>query len=344
MMGEQINISVLMSVYNGELYLAEAIESILAQTFDSFEFLIINDGSTDSSEKIINSYDDPRIRLENNEGNKGLVYSLNKGLNLARGKYIARMDCDDIAWPHRLEKQFTFMEANPNVGICGTWFEAFDKQTDWKRTVRFPVKDTAIRALMFTQSPFCHPSVMMRKELFEIYDLKYPSEYYRAEDYGLWIKLLNYTDGYNLPEVLLRYRRHETNETRLAEKQLSKRNATLQEIQKKQLDLLDIHVESDSASLYFDFVNRSTPCTFSFQEQEEIEFIIQTISSELNKHRKAVYSEYEKIIAKTCFYRFYSARLYPKNKYLKNLYWKGFFQYIYAIAIKKTIICHFYYG
>jgi len=334
-MGEGINISVLMSVYNGELYLAEAIESILAQRFDSFEFLIINDGSTDSSEKIIHSYDDPRIRLENNEGNRGLVYSLNKGLNLARGKYIARMDCDDIALPDRLGKQFAFMEANPHIGICGTWFKAFDKQTGWKRTVRFPVKDTAIRALMFVQSPFCHPCVMMRKDLFETCGLKYPSEYYRAEDYGLWVDFLNYTDGYNLPEVLLHYRRHETNETKLAEKKMSERNTTLRQIQKKYLDLLDIHLESDSASLYFDFVNRSIPCTFSFREQEDIAFAIQGISSELNKHKKAVYSEYEKVIAKTCFYRFYSLRLYPKDKYLRNLYWKGFFRYIVSIIKKQ---------
>ena len=334
-MGEGINISVLMSVYNGERYLAEAIESILAQRFDSFEFLIINDGSTDSSREIIHSYDDPRIRLENNEGNKGLVYCLNKGLNLARGKYIARMDCDDIALPDRLGKQFAFMEANPQTGICGTWFKAFDKQTGWKRTVRFPVKDAAIRAFMFTQSPFCHPCVMMRKDLFETCGLKYPSEYYRAEDYGLWIELLNYTHGHNLPEVLLDYRYHETNETKLAEKQLLERNTTLRQIQKKHLELLDIHLESDSASFYFDFVNRSIPCTFSVREQEEIALAIQEILSGLNNGKKAVRPEYEKIMAKTCFYRFYSFRSYPKNKYLKNLYWKGFFRYIVSIMKKQ---------
>ena len=103
-------VTVLMSVYNGEKFLKEAMDSILTQTFTDFEFLIINDGSTDNSVKIIESYNDSRIRLINNEKNLKLIASLNKGISLARGKYIARMDCDDISSPMRLEKEVDFLE------------------------------------------------------------------------------------------------------------------------------------------------------------------------------------------------------------------------------------------
>ena len=118
-------VTVLMPVYNGEMYLREAIDSILHQTFTDFEFLIINDGSTDNSETIILSYDDSRIRYEKNDSNLKLIATLNKGIELAKGKYIVRMDADDISIPDRIEKQVAFLEKNPDVGICGSWFTAF---------------------------------------------------------------------------------------------------------------------------------------------------------------------------------------------------------------------------
>ncbi len=120
-------VTVLMSVYNGERFLREAIESILNQTYKCFEFLIINDGSTDRSREIILSYNDPRIRLADNKQNIGLTRSLNKGLGLAEGGYIARMDADDISMPERLEIQFEYMEANPNIGLVGSYYLIIDE-------------------------------------------------------------------------------------------------------------------------------------------------------------------------------------------------------------------------
>ena len=115
-------VTVLLSVYNGERYLRESIESILNQTFTDFEFLIINDGSTDDSRRIISSYDDPRIQLIDNEQNIGLSQSLNKGLKLARGTYIARQDADDISEPERLAKQVSYMDRNPHIALLGSWY------------------------------------------------------------------------------------------------------------------------------------------------------------------------------------------------------------------------------
>ena len=112
-------VTVLMPVYNCEKYLRESIESILNQTFKDFEFLIINDGSSDKSAEIVESYNDNRINFVQNEKNIGLAASLNRGLDIAKGEYIARMDADDISLPERLEKQVRFMETNPQIGICG---------------------------------------------------------------------------------------------------------------------------------------------------------------------------------------------------------------------------------
>ncbi|MBU2018619.1 MAG: glycosyltransferase family 2 protein, partial [Bacteroidetes bacterium] len=124
-----------MSVYNGDKFLFEAIDSILHQTFTDFEFLIINDGSTDKTEEIILSFNDTRIVYHKNMSNEGLINCLNFGLLIAKGDYIARMDADDIAYPQRFEKQFLFMESNPEVGLLGSWVETIEEQQN--RLIKF---------------------------------------------------------------------------------------------------------------------------------------------------------------------------------------------------------------
>lgn len=128
-MGSNISpkVSVVMSVYNGEKYLPETIDSILNQTFKDFEFIIINDGSTDKTAKILTSYDDPRIRIFNQE-NMGLTKSLNRAISLAKGEYIARMDADDISYPERLKKQVDYLNKNPDIGLVGSKYIRIDKR------------------------------------------------------------------------------------------------------------------------------------------------------------------------------------------------------------------------
>jgi glycosyltransferase involved in cell wall biosynthesis len=129
-------VSVVMSVYNGEKYLCEAIDSILNQTFENFEFLIVNDGSTDRTLEILQSYRDPRIKVINNERNIGLTASLNKGLKIAKGEYVARMDADDVSFPHRLEQQKAFLDRNPRVAMVGSWAEVIDESGKTQETWR----------------------------------------------------------------------------------------------------------------------------------------------------------------------------------------------------------------
>jgi glycosyltransferase involved in cell wall biosynthesis len=197
-------ITVLMPVYNGEKHLREAINSILNQTFSDFEFLIINDGSTDASVEIINSYKDSRICLVHNEQNIKLIATLNKGLELARGEYIARFDCDDVSLPERLAKQVEFMDSHPEVGICGTWAETIGDVNGlvWV----YPTEPGRIKAQLLFNSCLPHSSVMLRKKVLRHYGLGYNSQYLHAEDWALWQKCSFLVPLSNVPEVLIKYR------------------------------------------------------------------------------------------------------------------------------------------
>jgi len=203
-------VTVLMPVYNGETYLNEAIESVLEQTFTAFEFLIINDGSTDRSVKIIESYDDSRIRLVHNETNLKLISTLNKGLDLARGEYIARMDADDVMLPQRLEKQTQYLDANPQIRVVGSWWKNVDEHGKSLGYTRVPTEDYACAFMIFEkgEGPVGHPCVMYRTEI--IRQLGYRSEYVDTEDTDLWFRVISLGHKIsNIPEVLMLYRVHD---------------------------------------------------------------------------------------------------------------------------------------
>lgn len=210
MMSEDPKVTVLMPVYNGEKYLREAIESILDQTFTDFEFLIINDGSTDGSVGIVESYKDRRIRLVHNEKNLGLIASLNRGMELARGEYIARMDCDDISLPLRLEKQVVFMDAHPEIGVCGSWAKVIDENGNVNGSIK-ALTGKSIKRLCWRPSPFIHPTCIIRSSLLK--ENRYSEGYPHAEDYELWLRLSKKTVFFNLKDYLLYYRIHLGNVT-----------------------------------------------------------------------------------------------------------------------------------
>ena len=206
-------VTVIMSVYNGEKYLREAIESILNQTFNNFKYLIINDGSTDSSQEIILSYDDPRIVFVENEENIGLTNSLNKGLEIAEGKYIARMDADDISLPNRLKEQVNFMNKNLDVGICGTMAQFIDSKGKVLRSgynEKVMRKDEDMKAQLLFRPCFLHPTVMFRLELIRSNGTMYTEIHGRySQDYNLWYDLSYLCEFANIPRGLLKYRIHD---------------------------------------------------------------------------------------------------------------------------------------
>lgn len=202
-----IPITVLMSVYNGARYLREAIDSILNQTFRDFEFVIINDASIDSSQDIIESYHDPRIRCIHNQINLGLTKSLNIGLHAARGSYIARIDNDDISYPLRLEVQYHFLETNPKITLVGSWADFCDEYGIARHTRHTPTDQNVIKYELIFGNAFFHSSIMFRK--YEIMDAGGYSESYRyAQDYELYSRLIHRYTLANIPQSLIKFRLH----------------------------------------------------------------------------------------------------------------------------------------
>jgi glycosyltransferase involved in cell wall biosynthesis len=204
------SVSVVLPVYNGSETIHKALTSILEQTYTKFELIVINDGSTDNTQEILESFTDIRIRILN-QPNRGLVSSLNRGILESKGKYIARMDADDIALPQRMEKQVDFLEKNPTVAVVGT--AAWVLYSDGSRRLRRRPPDTpSIRNNIVRFCPFFHSSVMIRRDVFDkvgLYDAsKDGSKQLLVEDYDLWVRMLeaNY-DMANLPDVLMLYYR-----------------------------------------------------------------------------------------------------------------------------------------
>ena len=195
-------VTVLMPVYNAEKYLRPAMDSILGQSFEDFEFLIIDDQSADSSLDIIRGYGDTRVKVVS-EVHRGVAGTLNRGLALAQGEYIARMDSDDISLPERLSKQVRYMDEHPEIDVCGSWVEMFNDD-GFSRASRYACSDQDIKAELIFGNPIAHPSIIIRKNSLERNGLSYPAD--KAEDYALWAKSIDLLHFANLPEVLLRYR------------------------------------------------------------------------------------------------------------------------------------------
>jgi glycosyltransferase involved in cell wall biosynthesis len=206
-----IPISVLMPVYNAERYLAEAVESILAQTFTDFEFLIIDDGSTDSTPAMLRSYAerDARIRLVVRRENFKLVRTLNELIGMAQGEFVARMDADDIALPHRFERQVAFLREHPEVVVAGSRVDCIDPEGAILRQFGTEETHEAIdRAHLAAQGQtIVHPAVMIRSEVLKAIG-GYRTEFTFAEDFDLWLRLAEAGRVTNIPEVLLKYRVH----------------------------------------------------------------------------------------------------------------------------------------
>lgn len=202
-------ISVLMPVFNAERYIEGSIESILQQTFHNFELIIVDDCSTDKSWEIIQKYarNDKRVKILKNKQNLGLSRTLNGGIHIARGKYIARMDADDWSYPDRLEKQYKFMEEHSEIGISGGSREVYDKHMKKMISVyRYKLTDSEIRKDIFLRSPFCHPAIVCRADILKKAG-GYSELLGKSEDYDFYFKMGLLCEFGNLPDVLIKYRR-----------------------------------------------------------------------------------------------------------------------------------------
>jgi hypothetical protein len=199
-------VSVLLPVYNGKPYLEAGLQSVLSQSYQHFEVIVIDDGSTDGSYELIQRAGDPRIRLFR-QSNHGLPATLNRAIQLSRGDYLARQDQDDLAHPHRLEKQVAFLEGHPSHAMVGTWAEIWVGNADSGRRHEHPTENHILKWELLFNNPFVHSSIMLRKSAVqEVGGYCTDPSRQPPEDYELWSRLARQFELANLPECLQIYR------------------------------------------------------------------------------------------------------------------------------------------
>ena len=205
-------VTVLMTVYNRE-NVSATVESILRQTYQNLEFLIVDNASTDRTRDVIEALNDGRIKLVVNEQNYGQTYSLNRGLCLAKGKYIARIDSDDIALPDRIEKQVHFLENNPDYCLVGSFVRYINDDDELTVEMNMPTSDLGMRVMQKIACAMYHPAAMYRRDVIVSNNIKYDPNIHMAEDYDMWRNLMHHGKALNLPEVLLYYRKGNNNDS-----------------------------------------------------------------------------------------------------------------------------------
>jgi len=229
-------LSVIMPVYNAERYIFKAIKSILNQTYKNLELIIIEDGSTDQSLKIIESINDERVRLNKNDRNRGIVYSRNKGLSLAKGDYVGMFDADDIAFREKFEEQINFLEKNKDFGMIGSWAKWID-ENDKKLPGGWRLKSSPekIPSIMLFKNYFLQSAVLYRKESISNYTFR--EGYDILEDYLIWLEITADHKTWNLQKHLVYYRVHSKGVTKRQKEKKEKREKKVFEMELKKFGL-----------------------------------------------------------------------------------------------------------
>jgi len=254
-----------MPVYNASGFLVEAVNSIIDQTFTDWELIVVNDGSTDNSEAIIKKYNDSRIKYYRNEKNEGLIYTLNKAIGLSNGKYIVRMDADDIALPERLQLQYDFLSRNKEYAMCGGNAIVINGEGDNIGKIVNLQSDEYLRIHLLFSVPFIHPSVMIRAGILK--NNLFDPAYKHAEDYELWCRIADDYKIANLNMNLLRYRWHNTNVSVLNQKKQDEVKDQIIIEQLKKIGLIPTREELDLHKITFnqysakDTVKKKEPFT-----------------------------------------------------------------------------------
>ncbi len=238
-------VSVLMPVYNAERYLAAAIGSIMAQTYEEFELLICDDASTDGSLALARSFDDPRITIFTNEKNLGNAATRNKLTVQANGQYIAVLDADDTALPHRLETQVRFLENHPGIGLCGSWVNVVNPDGSPKGRLKNLTHPKELRVNLLFSVPFIHSSVIARAELMKANH--YDPEFKQSQDYELWCRLADIDRLANIPQYLADYRWHDTN---ISVKSVDPQSLLKREVNRRQIRKLGIEPTEKELDLH----------------------------------------------------------------------------------------------
>jgi glycosyltransferase involved in cell wall biosynthesis len=275
-------VTVLMGVYNAATYLREAIDSILNQTFTDFEFLIYNDGSTDETAAIVRAYVDSRISFFDNPVNRSVSPNLNEGIERAAGRYIVRMDGDDIAHPERIAKQVAYMDAYPEVGLCGTAIQYFGASN---ALIQLPQDNDTIQHTMWLQNAFYQPSVIIRTSVLRESGLRYDVQYEFAEDYKLWSDMCAVTQVHNMPEALLNYRIHPHQISRrqsLGQQQVSAK------IRKEQMQRLHIQLQPEQERAFELLTIDDRWCDFQLADYHTVAALLDDLGAQAQRSTVAV--------------------------------------------------------
>ncbi len=322
-----------MSVYNSDAYLREAMLSILNQTFTNFELIIFNDASTDQSKNIIESFNDTRIVLINNKSNLGLTKNLNRGISIAKGEFIARMDADDLSHLERFSKQLEFLKKNSNVSICGTQINVLGKMN---QISNYPLNHNEIKIALLSTNPLAHPTVMWRKMDFYENGFKYDEEYTTSQDYELWSRVLYKLKAANINESLLQYRIHDK---QVSIKQSNNQIDNAIKIKVAQLNFLNILPTKEEVEYHlcmFDnqFLNKRDSYTLQKADEWMCKLYLR------NKDLKIFDNE---LFLNIWQQRFFGKGLYEYNMsiwvVLKNSYCKKYCKITTRIYFKQLVKC-----
>ena len=256
-----------MPVYNCAPFVKQAVESILQQTYSHFELLVIDDCSTDNTAAIVQNIKDERIVFIKKEKNTRYTNSLNMGLNLAKGQYIARMDGDDYSLPQRFERQMAAMEADKAIALCGTWYRIMDSE----KVVAYPTESDAIKIALLSYSPIGHPTAFLRKSSLQKLGLSYDSAFEPAEDYRLWTQLAARHTIVNIPEILLNYRVHST---QVSQQKMELQQAHSNKIRLMQLQHLKISPTNGQEELHIALVTNNIAASRSFSNAQVQEWLM----------------------------------------------------------------------
>jgi len=295
-MAAPVRVSVFMPVYNAGAHLREAITSILDQTFKNFEFVILNDGSTDASLDMICSFSDKRIRLINNPENIGLIASLNIGLKECLGEYIVRMDQDDISLPERISRQVTFMDSHPAIGLMGSWFEDFS-DTNEGNVIRYDCFDTEIRIRHLHQTHISHPTAIIRTSVVRAHQLSFDPSFIHGEDYEFWVRMSGFCKLANYPECLVRKRDHVNN---ISNKYASDQQHSIRRVKLKQFDAMGISLSADQLKLYDRFAD--SEWNFSESEMEMLNELLPRITEANDSSNFIPVAEFSQYIGRKWFH------------------------------------------
>lgn len=258
-------VTVFMAAYNASQYISKSIQSVLDQSYTDFELLIVNDGSTDDTVKVIQSFQDPRIRLIDNNQNKGIPYTRNVGVREAKGKYFAILDSDDISQSNRLETQVAHMEKDPDLAVLGSWAKVIDSRGNLTgETLQVHDNPQKINVVLFFENTLVHSSVMMRTDLLRKVG-GYP-HHEVAQDYGLFCNIAERHKIKNIPEFLVQYRVHSSNISKTKKDRLSQE---LCKIKKRQLTVMQIPNTDQYAHMLSETPYSSTYCIHEYKELYE---------------------------------------------------------------------------